>query len=120
MACISYSFCAKQEGSIIIPCTFKDDDDDETPKAPTSITWRLTDDNNNVINDRDSEDVTPAASINILLEGDDLPWLAVDPSDTYSVYLLISWTYNSATLGTAVSQKEQVEITVVNLAGVDD
>lgn len=61
-----------QEGSAFVTVTFSDENDDPvTPNADT-LTWTLTDLRGNVINERDQVAVASAASVTIVLSGDDL------------------------------------------------
>jgi len=48
---------------------FKDEEDHEI--TPTEIKWSLTDTNGTVINSREDENVIPAASVKITINGDD-------------------------------------------------
>jgi len=62
---------AKEKSTYIVTCAFTDEDGDAV--TPDSIVWTLADSSGNVINSRDQVSVaTPAASIDIVLSGDDL------------------------------------------------
>lgn len=91
---------------------------DETTTAviPNSIAWTLTDDTGGVINSRSAVSATPSTTINIVLQGADLPI----PSGSYSdrnLYLTIYATYNS-TLGTSMPFRHEVKFQVKNLLNV--
>ena len=116
MSCLTTtSYCAVEKSNIFIDKVFSDEDDASV--VPNNITWKLTDGGGVVINDRTSVSVTPAASITILLYGDDLPWEGTNPDDTYSIYLLIEGEYNS-TIQNNIPFKEETEIIVRNLRAV--
>lgn len=62
---------AQEQSTYIITCAFTDEDGDAV--IPDSIVWSLTDTDGTVINSRDQEAVSvPAASVDIVLSGDDL------------------------------------------------
>ena len=87
-------------------------DEDGTPVIPASIKWSLTDDEGDAVNSRtDVAIVTPAATIDIVLKGLDLP----SPGDQMrSVYLTVEATYNSS-LGTGLPLNVQCRIEVLPL-----
>ena len=84
---------AVDQSSYIVSCAFTDHNGDEV--VPSSITWDLYDGDGDVINSRSAVAVEePAASIDILLSGDDLKY-----SDGRYRVLKISAAYDSEELG---------------------
>lgn len=81
---------APENGTYIFVVTFTDEDSVST--IPTALTWSLTDRYGNIINSREDVSITPAATINIVLSGDDL--LLSKPHDNVRI-LLIEGTYDS-------------------------
>jgi hypothetical protein len=88
-------------------------DEDASEVTPNSITWKLTDRNGNVINSRTAVTVTPAATVEFALSGDDL---ALSGDDTGRV-LLISWEYDSS-LGSDLVGREQAHFSIEAMVGV--
>ncbi len=112
---IKSSVAANERGTIKFTCSFVDESGEAV--VPTSITWTLTDKAGNVINDRTSEAVTPAASVNIVLSGDDL---AIDSDTTVRRLLTVSIVYDS-TLGSGLTENEEIEFPInkmVNIANI--
>lgn len=100
------------EGSTyVVTVPFTDEDGD--PVVPTSIKWTLTDDEGGIVNAREDVAIAvPAATVEIVLSGDDLP----SPGDQMrSVYLTVEATYDSA-LGSGLPLKGQCRIEVRPLA----
>ena len=99
-----------EEGSIAFTCAFTDEEG--TATVPDSITWTLTDASGNVMNSRAAVSVSPAASVTIVLSGDDLS------IGTYGRQrrLLVEWIYTSS-LGT-LPQKEEISFNITNLTHV--
>jgi len=107
-------FDEESSGSIVVE--FEDRDGDDV--IPTSIKWTLTTtDGVTIINEREQEDVeTPAASIEILLSGDDLALLTVEVSDrTVARKLTIEAVYDSD-LGDDLPLNSEKSFSVRNLA----
>lgn len=61
---------AEEQSTYVVQVDFADEDGNAV--VPDSIYWKLTDSDGNVINSRNSVSVTPASTIYITLEGDDL------------------------------------------------
>jgi hypothetical protein len=81
---------AVEESTYVVAVAFLDEVGDEV--IPETIVWSLTDLDGNVINSRSDVEVSPtAASINIVLSGDDL---AI--SSTLDRVVTVEATYNSA------------------------
>jgi hypothetical protein len=92
---------------------FLDEDTPANEVTPSSITWKLTDRNGNVINSRTAVSVTPAATVEFALTGNDL---ALSGDDTGRV-LLISWEYDSS-LGSDLVGREQAHFSIEAMVGV--
>lgn len=116
MACtIPTALCATQEGNLIAVIAFTDSDGNAV--TPSSAFWRLVDGDGTVINSRSNVTITPlSTSVEISLEGNDLPWSGDDFGDSYSIYLYLSSTYTEAGIG-SVTQTQEVEIQVRQLFG---
>jgi len=54
----------------IVTASFTDENDD--PVEPNELYWSLQDKDDTVINDREEESISPATSITVVLQGDDL------------------------------------------------
>jgi len=107
-------FDEESSGSIVVE--FEDRDGDDV--IPTSIKWTLTTtDGVTIINEREQEDVeTPAASIEILLSGNDLALLTAEISDrTVARKLTIEAVYDSD-LGDDLPLNSEKSFSVRNLA----
>lgn len=93
---------------------------DETGAAvvPNSgLTWSLlkkVDGVETVVNSRNAVAITSAASVTIVLHGDDLALVAGEPKTRW---VLVQGTYTS-TLGIDLEIKEQVRFTIADLVGV--
>ena len=98
----------------VITVVFKDEDGDAV--IPTSILWTLTTANGaTVINSREQVSIAvPAASIEILLSGDDLALLPTEQGSRITRTLIIEAVYDSD-LGTDIPLKDDEVITIRNL-----
>jgi hypothetical protein len=90
-------------------------DQDGTGITPNAITWTLSDAHGNIINSREDESITPAASVEIgLVAADTTAGSGDDVSEGYfSRFLLIEYTYDTTINGGAVSDypgSKEVEI----------
>jgi len=83
---------ATEGGTYIISAVFTDEDGASV--IPTFIKWDLTDQRGNIINSRDDVIVIPAASIDILLQGNDLA--IVDNMSEVRRILTVFAKYNSS------------------------
>lgn len=105
---------AKDKSTIGVTATFTDADGSSV--VPVSITWTLTDKEGTIINNRDQVVVaTPAASIDIVLSGDDL-----DIGNTLGagyVVLLVESVINSV-LGNGLPYKDQVNVLIDDLVAI--
>ena len=101
---------AFDESTYVVNCSFKDED--AAPVIPNVITWTLTNDAGTVINGRTGVVIAvPAASVDILLSGDDL-----DYADGPARILVIDGTYDSP-LGTDLPIRESVRFLIEDLVG---
>jgi len=110
MAAIEFN----EKSAGVITVAFKDEDG--VAVIPTSISWTLTTVNGvTVINSRDQEDITPAASVDILLEGDDLALTETEQSvKEIDRRLTVEAVYDSD-LGIDIPLKDDKVITIRNL-----
>lgn len=105
---------AEEGSTYIVTATFEDEYGDSV--IPTAITWTLTDPAGNVINSREDVAVSsPAASINIVLSGDDLD--ISNGNKTDQMILTVDAVYNSDN-GTGLPLKDSVLFTIRNLKKV--
>ena len=81
---------AVEKSTIVITASFHDEAG--SPMIPSSISWKLTDRGGNVINSRNDVVVSPAASIDIVLSGDDL---SLERDKKTDRILTVYGTYNS-------------------------
>ena len=104
---------AQEKSTYVVTAAFKDEDGDAvTPNS--GLTWTLTDESGNIINLREDVDISSASSVNIVLTGDDLKWLA--GVNKWRV-VTIEGTYDS-TLGTGLSFRDEVRFEIENLVAV--
>ena len=111
---ISISEVANEKSTVVFDVSFTDEN--EAAVVPESITWTLVDSQNNIINSRDGVDVeTPAASVSIVLTGDDLQ---IQTSERYQNkvyrYLVVEAIYNSDA-GDGLSITESIRFKIENL-----
>jgi len=103
---------AIEEGTFIITASFTDEDGQDV--VPTTLTWTLTDTEGVVINGREDVEVTsPAASVDIVLKGDDL---AIGHAPTAERILTVEGTYTGAEAGLPI--KDQVKFVIDGLVAV--
>jgi hypothetical protein len=112
----SVSQAAIEKSTFIVTVSFTDEDGNSvTPNA--GLSWSLTKaDRKTIINNR--EDVViavPAASVTIVLQGDDL--VVEDDQDPSWRYLVIEGTYDSP-LGNDLPFKDHLRFPVVDVAKV--
>lgn len=109
MATIITDKVAEERDTFPITVAFTDENDDAlTPNS--GLTWKLTDMDGNVINDRQAVAITPDSTITIVLSGDDLA-LAAGESDAAARCLLITGTYNSD-LGTGLDLSKEIRFII--------
>jgi hypothetical protein len=102
---------AVDRSAYVIRVNFKDED--SVAVIPNSIKWTLTDEGTVVINSRTCVAIAvPAATVDILLKGDDLKY-----SDGKTRTLYVSADYDS-TLGTAIPLREEVRFYISDLLNI--
>ena len=103
---------AKEEATYIVVASFTDENG--VAVVPSAITWSLYDDRGQVINNRENVSIaTPAATVNIVLTGDDL---AVGTDGTYR-QIAVRWTYNSS-LGSGLVGRGVANFRIEEVPGV--
>ena len=86
----------------------------DTPVVPNSpLTWSLRDKDGNVINSKQDQPLTPAASVDIVLSGGDLALLDNHPEERF---VTINGTYNSV-YGNNLLLVDEVSFQITNLVG---
>jgi hypothetical protein len=105
---------ANEKGTAIVTCAFTDEDG--TSVVPTSIKWTLVDMFGTVINNRDRVVVTvPAASVNIVLSGNDLLILPREVrAEQVDRFIVIEALYDSS-LGVGLPANEEGSFKLRNL-----
>lgn len=103
---------AVENSTFVIRVTFYDENDEEM--IPTDIKWTLTNERQQVVNDREDQVVTPDSTIDIVLTGDDLDISAgVGNSRT----LTLEATYTSS-YGIGLKFKEAIYFSVENISSI--
>jgi hypothetical protein len=97
-------------------------DADGSSVAPSVVAWTLTNDPGipgvapDVINDREAVEITPAATVVIVLSGEDLALLAGEVSQSEARrILLVGFTFDSAVLGAGVTDYVQYKFNIENI-----
>ncbi len=99
---------AKQNGTFAIDLSFQDEEGDAV--TPTTVNWTLRNSDGEIVNSRNTVSLTPAASIELVLSGDDLP--ADEADGEYShLWIIVAGTYSSD-LGEGIPFSDQVRISV--------
>lgn len=107
---------AKEEGTYAVTIAFTDEDG--ASMVPNTIEWTLTDTHGTVINNRAGEVVaTPAASVTIVLSGDDLQVLDGETGSKVGRYLTVSGDYTSS-LGAGLPFVDSCYFQIENLVAV--
>lgn len=102
---------ADEESTYVVSAAFTDEDGDSV--VPSSVTWTLTDWLGNVVNSRENVTITPAASVDIVLSGDDLA------IGTHGINrrVTVRATYNSSA-GTGLPLRAECYFQISNLKNV--
>jgi hypothetical protein len=90
---VSISTVADEKSTYIITCDFADELGAAT--VPDSIVWSLTDNDGTVINSLNQISETPAASVDVVLSGDDLQILTGESANIVIRRFTVEWTYTS-------------------------
>lgn len=104
---------AKEEGTFVVNVAPEDEDDN--PVIPVTARWTLTDSEGNVINNRLHVSLTPAYSMDIVLQGDDL----AIPGSSKSRILTVEATYNSS-LGNDLPLNDDYHFIVDNMFLIEE
>jgi hypothetical protein len=115
---------AVEKSTLIVTAAFTDEDGNAV--TPNNITWTWTDEDGTVINSReDVVVVTPAASVNIVLYGDDLQILSAESAAEVIRIVTLEYDYDSSIGaggpngdGTELPGKESARILLQNLTAV--
>jgi len=100
-------------GTGVIVCAFTDEDGDIV--VPDSVKWTITDNNDNIINEREQIDVAPlGTAITITIFGDDLKLSDYEVGEYADRYIVIEGTYTSD-LGVGLPTTEHAFFQVKNL-----
>lgn len=103
---------ALEKSTYVIGVAFLNEDGNAV--TPNNITWSLKTLAGVVVNSRDGVSVTPADSINIVLQGDDLE---VTDGDDYKRVVTILADYDSNN-GSGLPLKDEVYFEILNMRGV--
>jgi hypothetical protein len=106
---------AVEQSTFAIDLSFTDEDDSAV--EPDTVLWTLTDEEGNVINDREDESETPGSTMTVLLSGDDLAFQAGESGDSVWRILTIEATYTSD-LGAGLLLKDSLKFPLRNLVAV--
>lgn len=100
-----------QSSTMVIPFTFRDDEG--TAVIPDAATWTLLDTAEAVVNSKEDQVITPAASVEVVLSGADLAVGSGSPVR----YFLVEYTYDSDA-GNDLPAKYVMQFTIKDLPGV--
>ena len=103
---------AIEQSTYIIAVTFTNENGNSL--VPDTVAWTLTDAKGAVINDREDVSATPAATVNIVLSGDDL---AIIAGSNNKRVVTIEATYNSA-YGTGLPLNARATFTIEDLVKI--
>ena len=106
---------AHEKGTIVVRAAFTDEDGDTVTPA-SDVLWTLTDTAGTVINSRQDVAVSAAATVNIVLSGDDLA-LQTGEAGRVERRILVATTYNSS-LGTGLPLKKSGAFLIDDLVAV--
>ena len=101
---------AVEKGSFVITASFTDENGDAV--VPKTVKWTLVDaETEDIVNSREQVSATPATSVDILLQGDDLAILHGQRKELRE--LIVEWTYDGS-LGNDIPQKDMARFYVTN------
>jgi hypothetical protein len=103
---------AIEQSTFVVTAAFTDESGDAV--TPNAVTWTLSKTDGTAINSREDESITPAASVNIVLSGDDLQ---VFSGDNYQRVLTLKGDYNSD-LGNNLPLNDELYFSVEDLVNV--
>ena len=114
---------AKEKSTYIITLTFQDEDGNAV--VPASVSWSLTDDNNNIINGLSGQSETPASTVYVVLSGDDLQISSTETQlprvgnrNTVMRHLVVEATYDSVTYGSGLNLNDEAVFQLEDLKKV--
>jgi hypothetical protein len=105
---------AVEKSTFAVVCAFTDEN--SVAVVPDSVTWSLVDDAGTVINSLTDQSESPAATVTIVLSGDDLQLLDQDNASEQR-YLEISAVIDTD-LGSNLPLKDRAEFKVINLKSI--
>ena len=103
---------AIEESTFVVTASFADENGDAV--TPNALVWTLTRTDGTAINSREDVSITPAASVSIVLSGDDLQVFA---GDNYQRVLTLKGTYDSD-LGSGLPLNDELYFSVEDLVNV--
>ncbi len=106
---------AKEKSSFTIQFTFYSAVTGEAV-TPTSVTWSLRTKSGDVVNNRNTISATPAETVTIVLNGDDLRLFSKD-DNSHARRLTVEAIYDSS-LGNDLNLRDEVEFHIDPLLGV--
>ena len=105
----------KEGGTGVLQVSFEDEDG--AAMTPDTLYWSLRNDDGNIVNGRDEVQITGLdTSVDIVLQGDDLPALEKKDQKYYHLWIVLKGTYTS-TYGSGLPFADQVRISVEPLKG---
>lgn len=103
----------QERGTAVVQCVFTDEEGNSV--APDSLTWTLSDRAGTIINSREDEEVVDlAATVNIVLSGDDLAILPTEAVAYAERIVTIKGTYDS-TYGNDLPLRHEEMFYIANL-----
>lgn len=93
---VSLDQIVNEQSSTVYSAAFTDENGD--PVTPDSVLWTLTTTAGTVVNSRCNVSISPSATVNIVLSGDDLAMLT-ETEEIENRQLLVEAEYTSATFG---------------------
>ena len=107
---------AQEKSTYVVNCAFKDEDGQDV--IPTSAVWTLTDEDGTIINSREDVVIASlAASVNIVLTGDDLEIDTGFAGTAQERTITVEAVYDSD-LGTGLTLKAAARFNIENLIAV--
>jgi hypothetical protein len=108
------TYDAVEESTYAVEATFYDEDNNLI--EPVTVTWSLTSSTGAVINNRSGVSITPATTITIVLQGDDLALLPGENGAVSRVLTVVA-TYNS-NLGSSLPLHDEASFTLLDLRAI--
>lgn len=106
---------AKEGGTFVITASFEDENGNAV--TPSTFTWSLVDSDNEIVNSREDIAVTGddlSSSVDIVLQGDDLP--AVENTTYTHLWLVVKGTYTSDA-GAGLPFQDQTRFSIEAIKG---